>query len=482
MLTEQGLAAMPAVEMVTGFADRTLSPVQVHDAVQSVIEAREGVLNAFWTRDPDESRKAALASEARWAAGEPLGPIDGVPVTLKENIARRGVPMTSGNAGVEPVVPELDAPIAARVVESGGVILGSTVMPDWGMLSSGVSSRHGISRSPWNASWTTGGSSSGAGAAAAGGYGPLHVGTDIGGSIRLPGTWLGLATLKPSYGRIPLDTPYLGRSAGPMTRTVADAALFMRVLSRPDPRDWSSLPPQDIDWSALDGDVRGLRVGVHLDAACGEPCDAEILAAVGRAAEVFEATGAVVEPVEPFMSQELLDDLDLFWRVRSWNDFRELAPEARPRVHPYIIQWCQEGADVPGTTVLQCYQQIMRIQARTVAATVPYDLVLSPVAPVAAFPAEQPMPFMGDGKTMSHIGFTAPYNMSGQPAATVNCGFTADRRPIGVQIAGRRFDDLGVLRAAAWYERNRPAEAVPHWPDGTPGAPTGEMTTEGKKP
>ncbi|MEU9189366.1 amidase [Streptomyces sp. NPDC048484] len=486
MPTEQGLAAISAVEMVAGFADRTLSPVQVHDAVHSVIEARENVLNAFWVRDPDASRKAALASEARWAAGEPLGPIDGVPVTLKENVARRGVPMSAGNAGTEPVVPEADAPITARVVESGGVVLGSTVMPDWGMLSSGVSSRHGISRSPWNSAWTTGGSSSGAGAAAAGGYGPLHVGTDIGGSIRLPGTWLGLATLKPSYGRVPLDTPYQGRAAGPMTRTVADAALFMRVLSRPDPRDWSSLPPQDIDWSALDGEVRGLRVGVHLDAGCGEPCDAEILAAVNSAAALFEAAGAVVEPVEPFMSQDLLDDLDLFWRVRSWNDLRELAPEAALRVHPHIIRWCQGGADVPGTKVLQCYQQIMHIRARTVAATVPYDLVLSPVAPVAAFPAEQPMPFLEDRKTMSHIGFTAPYNMSGQPAATVNCGFTADRRPIGVQIAGRRFDDLGVLRAAAWYEQNRPAEAVPHWPDSDPGATTRERTTwttlEGEKP
>ncbi|MGW6755770.1 amidase [Streptomyces sp. NPDC055006] len=477
MLTEQGLAAMSAVEMVAGFADRTLSPIDVHDAVQSVIEAREGVLNAFWVRDPDESRKAAQASEARWAAGEPLGPIDGVPVTLKENVARRGVPMSSGNAGAEPVVPDADAPITARVLESGGVVLGSTVMPDWGMLSSGVSSRHGITRSPWNPGWTTGGSSSGAGAAAAGGYGPLHVGTDIGGSIRLPGTWLGLATLKPSYGRIPLDAPYQGRCAGPLTRTVADAALLMRVLSQPDPRDWSSLPPQDIDWSALDVEVRGLRVGVQVDAGCGEPADAETVAAVRRAAELFEAAGAVVEPVEPFMTRDLLHDLDLFWRVRSWNDFRALTPEARQRVLPYIVRWCQEGADVPGTKVLQCYQQIMRIQEQTVAATLPYDLVLSPTAPVAAFPADQPMPFMGNGKTMHHIGFTAPYNMSGQPAATVNCGFTTDGRPIGVQISGRRFDDLGVLRAAAWYERNRPAGAVPHWPDSVPGAQVGERTT-----
>lgn len=159
MPIEQSLAAMSAVEMVAGFADRTLSPVDVHEAVQSVIEAREGVLNAFWVRDPDESRKAAQASEARWSAGEPLGPIDGVPVTLKENVARAGVPMSSGNAGAEPVVPDADAPITARVLESGGVVLGSTVMPDWGMLSSGVSSRHGITRSPWNSGWTTGGSS-----------------------------------------------------------------------------------------------------------------------------------------------------------------------------------------------------------------------------------------------------------------------------------------------------------------------------------
>lgn len=469
MSQEHDLTAMSAVDMVEGFASRTLSPVEVHDAVQAVIEAREPVLNAFWVRDAHESRKAAMASEARWAVGEPLGPIDGVPVTLKENISRRGVPMPSGNAGVDPVVPEADAPITARVLESGGVVLGSTVMPDWGMLSSGVSSLHGISRSPWNPGWTTGGSSSGAGAAAAGGYGPLHVGTDIGGSIRLPGTWLGLATLKPSNGRIPLNSPYLGRSAGPMTRTVADAALFMSVLSRPDVRDWSSLPPQELDWSSLELEPKGLRVGVQLEAGCGEPADDEVVEGVKRAAAVFEEAGAVVESVDPFMSQDLLDDLDLFWRVRSWNDYRRLSTEGKLRVLPYIVEWCHGGSDVPGTKVLECYQQIMQIQARTVAATAAYQFVLSPVAPVAAFKAEQPMPFMEPGKTMSHIGFTAPYNMSGQPAATVNCGFTRDGRPIGIQIAGRRFDDTGVLRAAAWYERNRSMEAVPRWPDDAPG-------------
>jgi aspartyl-tRNA(Asn)/glutamyl-tRNA(Gln) amidotransferase subunit A len=456
---------MTATDMRAAFADRSVSPVEVHDAVQEVIEEREPVLGAFWVRDAERSREAAVDSETRWAVGEPLGPIDGIPVTLKENVARAGVPMPSGNAGIEPVVPTSNAPITDRVRESGGVVLGATVMPDWGMLSSGVSSLHGITRSPWNPAWTTGGSSSGAGAAAAAGYGPLHVGSDIGGSIRLPGTWLALATLKPSAGRIPLDAPYLGRCAGPMTRTVADAALFMGVLSQPDPRDWTSLPPQQIDWGALDFDVRGIRVALHLDAGCGGDVEPEISRAVTDAAAVFEAAGAIVEPLAPFMTPDLLDDLDLFWRVRSWNDYAALPPDRQARILPYIADWCRVGADATGPRILECYQQIMRMQARTVAATQEYDVVLSPVAPVAAFPAEQPMPYPDNGKGMRHIGFTAPYNMSGQPAATVNAGFTTDGRPIGIQLSGRRFDDLGVLRAAAWYELHRPEDAIPHWPD-----------------
>jgi aspartyl-tRNA(Asn)/glutamyl-tRNA(Gln) amidotransferase subunit A len=466
MTDTHGLARLTAVELVAAYADRSLSPVEVHDAVQAVIEEREPVLNALWVRDAEASRTQAKSSEGRWAAGEPLGPIDGVPLTLKENVGRAGVPMPSGNAGVEPVLPQQDSPITQSVLDSGGVVLGSTVMPDWGMLSSGVSSLHGTTRSPWDPSLTTGGSSSGAGAAAAAGYGPLHVGTDIGGSIRLPGTWLGLATLKPSYGRVPLDAPYLGRCAGPITRSAADLALFMKVLSRPDPRDWTSLPAEQIAWEDLELDVSGLRVALQLDAGCGLPVDPQIASAVTAAAATFERAGAEVEPLEPFMTPQMLADLDLFWRVRSWNDYHRLPSDRKARILPFIVQWCHGGADVSGARVLQCYQQIMALQAATVAATAPFDLVLSPVAPMAAFPAEWPMPFGFEDKGMAHIGFTAPYNMSGQPAATVNCGFTDDGRTIGLQVAGRRFDDLGVLRATRWYEQHRPATVAPDWPIG----------------
>lgn len=465
------LARLSAVELLAGYADRSLSPVEVHDAVQAVVEECEPVLNAFWVHDAAESRRQARDSEARWLAREPAGPLDGVPVTVKENLARAGVPMPSGNAGVEPVVPARNSPVVDRVLESGGVLLGSTVMPDWGMLSSGVSSLHGVTRSPWDPSLTTGGSSSGGGAAAAAGYGPLHVGTDIGGSIRLPGTWLGLTTLKPSSGRVPLDAPYLGRCAGPLTRSTADLALLMQVLSAPDSRDWTALPPAAIAWRDLDVDVRGLRVGLQLDAGCGMPVDDEVADAVGAAGELFASAGAVVEPLAPFMTPEMLADLDLFWRVRSWRDYQDLPVDRKLRVLPFVVQWCHGGADVSGARVLECYQRIMALQAATVAATEAYDLVLSPVAPVAAFPAEWPMPFGCEDAGMAHIGFTAPYNMSGQPASTVNCGFTSDGRTIGLQVAGRRFDDLGVLRGTRWYEEHRPGSAVPRWPIGGRPAP-----------
>ncbi len=466
--SEQAIARLTAADLANHYAAGTLSPVEVLAAVESVVDEREPVLNALSARSVQSALAEARASEVRWRRGEPRGRLDGIPVTLKENIARAGVAMSAGTAGSEPVFPEANSPIADRVAEAGGVVIGSTVMPDWGMLSSGISSLHGVTRSPWNPAWSPGGSSSGAGAACAAGYAPLHVGTDIGGSIRLPGTWLGLATLKPSAGRVPLDAPYLGRAAGPMARTVGDAALLLSVLSRPDPRDWTSLPPAELPLSDLDAgfDVARLRVGLQVAAGCGTPVDARVEAAVTAVAEVFAGAGAAVEPMGPFLSQDLLDDLDLFWRVRSWNDYAALTPDGQQRVLPFVRRWVTRGSRISGPRVLQCYDSISRIQRSAVAATQPFDLVLSPVAPGVAFPAEWPMPFGEADLGMQHIGFTAPYNMSGQPAATVNCGFTADGRPIGVQLAGRRLDDIGVLRAAHWYESVRPATAVPDWPIG----------------
>ena len=450
-------ALTSAVDLSGGYADGTLSPVEVLEDVLAVVDEREPQVNALYLRDdPDRLRREAHESQDRWARGEQRGPLDGVPVTIKENVARSGVPMPSGNAGVTPVVPVVDSPVARRIGEAGMLVVGSTVMPDWGMLSSGVSSLHGITRSPLDPRLTTGGSSSGAGAAAAAGYGPLHVGTDIGGSIRLPGTWLGLATLKPSAGRVPVHAPYLGRAAGPMARSAADCALFMSVLAGPDPVDWTSLPAQEIDWRSGDLDLTSVRVGVWTDPGYGAAPDREVVATVRATGERLAAAGAEVVEVGPWLSQDVLDGIDLFWQARSWADFDRLAPQAQARVLPYIADWVRRGAGPDGQTVMDAYHSFSTLQAKTVAAWAAAgdpDFVISPVAPVAAFPAEQPMPFPDLDHGMWHINFTVPWNMTGQPAGTVDAGRTADGRTIGVQVVGRPFDDAGVLRLMGRLEQ-----------------------------
>ncbi|MWV51016.1 amidase [Rathayibacter sp. VKM Ac-2803] len=452
--------------LAAGYESGELSPVEVTEEILADIAVRNPAINAFSDLDPALALAAARASEQRWRSGEQRGPVDGVPVTVKENLYRAGLPARAGTAAAAATVPTHDSPAVARLNEAGAVILGSTTMPDWGMLSSGVSSAHGITRSPIDPALTVGGSSSGAGAAAAAGFGTFHVGTDIGGSVRLPAAWLGLATLKPSDGRIPLDNPYQGRAAGPLAQSVADVALGMSVLSRPDARDYTSLPPETIDWNDLDLDMRGRRVAVHVDPGAGMPVDPEIRAAVLAAADAWSDAGAEVVELPAFIDDGVLEQVDLFWRVRFWRTYYELPTEAKARALPFITTWVHGGADVSGRRVLEATEAISELRRRTVEATLPFDAVLSPVAPVAAFPAEWPMPWGHEDRGMAHIAFTLPYNMSGQPAASINAGTTSDGRAIALQISGRRFADLEVLRQAAWWEAARPASAVQAFPAG----------------
>lgn len=448
-------------ELAAGYA-AGLDPREVAEAILARIEKREPVLNAFYLHDPDQVRADAEASAARWANGTQLSEYDGVPVTVKENIVRAGHPVPSGTAIADPPVAAVNAPVVDRLLEAGMVILGSTTMPDWGMLSSGVSSLHGITRNAWDPALTTGGSSAGAGAGAAAGYGPLHVGTDIGGSIRLPGTWAGLATLKPSAGLVPLHAPYLGRAAGPLTRSIADSAALMSVIARPDARDYSARPYPQMDWTKKLSSPEGLLVGLQLDAGSGAEVDPEVAAAIQGAAELFAAAGATVLPVAPFMTPGMLEGIDAFWRTRSWADYKGLDEAAQASILPYIARWCSAGQDYDGAETIENYQRFAQLQQVTRAATESFDLVLSPVAPMAAFPAADPMPSNDPDAPMSHISFTLPYNMSGQPAATVNAGFTTDGRTIGLQVAGRTGADDDVLAACAWYESVR-ADATPDW-------------------
>ena len=453
---------LTAVELIAEYRAGSLSPVEATEAAIARIEAREPELHALYAFDPASARAEAKASEARWQQGEPLGPIDGIPLTLKENIATRGTPVPLGTAATELTPATADAPSAARIHESGGILLAKTTMPDYGMLTSGLSSFHTAARNPWDTERTTGGSSAGAAAAAAAGYAPLHVGTDIGGSIRLPAGWCGLAGLKPSFGRVPVDPPFLGRAAGPMTRTVADAALLMNVLSRPDERDHWSLPPAETAWDELDVDLRGLRLGLQLDPGVGLDVEPDIRAAVVEAARLLEAQGAIVEPVEPFLTREMLDGLDRFWRVRAWSDLSQISEERRRQVLPYIAEWATSGAEISGLDTYRGFAQMDVMSVAALRAIEPFDFVLSPTCPVSAPPAEWASPTNDPQRPFEHIAFTMPYNMSGQPALSLNCGYTGHNQPIGLQIAGRRFDDLGVLRLARAFERVRPAQLP--WP------------------
>ena len=461
---------LPAQDLLAAYRQRTLSPVEVTQAVLAHMERWEPHIRATYLLRPEHALAQARQSEARWQRGEPQGLLDGVPVTIKENIATQGDPTPLGTAAVPLVPAAADAPPAARLREAGAVMVAKTTMPDYGMLSSGLSSFHPLSRNPWDVSKGPGGSSAGGGAAAAAGYGPLHIGTDIGGSLRLPASWCGIFSLKPSLGRIPIDPPYTGRAAGPMTRTVQDAALMMQVLSQPDARDSMSLPYQDIAWSQFNKlaerprSLQGLKIGLLLDAGCGLPVEPEVKAAVERAAQLMEAAGATIVPMAPFMTQAMLDGMDRFWRMRSHIDLQALPAGQRDKVLPYIRAWADSAAGLSGTEVFHASQQFHLTRVATVRACSAFDYVISPVAPMAAFAAELPSPTNDPLRPLEHIGFTVPYNMSEQPAASVNCGYTSGLHPlpIGLQIAGPRFDDLGVLQVARAFEQIRPPQKA--WP------------------
>ncbi len=446
------LIDLNTLEILALYRDKALSPSEYWQAMEERIEAFEPIVNALYAYDPEGARRQAAASTQRWLRGETLGPLDGLPVSLKELIATKGQPVPLGTRAVE-LVPALeDAPVAARCREDGAILYAKTTCPDYGMLSSGLSSFHNLSRNPWDPTQNPGGSSAGAASAGAAGYGTLHVGTDIGGSVRLPAGWTGLFGFKPSQGRIPVDPFYTGRCAGPMTRTVTDAAYAMSTLSRPDWRDGTSLPPNTIDWLDLEIDVRGLKIGLMLDAGCGLALDDEVRDAVTSAARLFEAAGAIIVPVEPVLTREMLDGLDDFWRARFWGDMVALSDERRATILPYILDWASKGAEVSGSRAVFGFNQTMEMRKTCGRLMQKVDAVISPTNPIVSYPAYWASPTNDPELPFEHIGFTVPWNMSEQPASSINCGFSKSGMPIGLQIVGPRYEDLFVLKLSKAFE------------------------------
>ena len=462
---------MPAIheftaeQLFSAYRKRELSPVDVTRALLQRIDEWETKINAMYRIDGERALEQARASETRWHANAPRSPLDGVPITIKENISTRGDPAPIGTRANQDAPPQAeDAPPAARAREAGCILLGKTTMPDYGMLSSGLSSLHGITRNPWRLDRNPSGSSSGAAAAAVAGYAPLHIGTDIGGSVRLPATHCGLFGLKPSLGRVPIIPPYLGRIAGPITRSALDAALLMDVLSKPDARDFMSLPPAHETFSAAHAaDPKRLRIGFLPSMDAGLAVHPEVRAACQEAAQALAEAGSAVEEIPSFLSAEMLDGMCRFFEARSHNDFMALPERRREQVLPFIAEWCTwRAARFSGRDVMQAYAQVMAMREAAVAATQRFDFVLSPTSPILPYEAELAAPGNDPHDALPHIAFTVPYNMSEQPAASVNWRASRDGLPIGVQLIGRRFDDAGVLGLALLMEKLRPAQLA--WP------------------
>jgi aspartyl-tRNA(Asn)/glutamyl-tRNA(Gln) amidotransferase subunit A len=458
---------LTAQALSSAYKSKELSPVEVTHAALARIPQWEPKINAMYIVDGEGALAQARASEARWHARVPLSPLDGVPITIKDNIAVAGFPTPVGTAAGDLAPSMADAPPAARVREAGCVIIGKTTMPDYGMLVSGVSSLHGVTRNPWNLSRNPGGSSSGAGASLAAGYTPVALGTDIGGSVRLPAAYNGLFALKPSLGRVPIYPPFLGRTTGPMARTVGDAALLMTALTRPDARDYMALPVQNVDWpGTADGaaaGIKGKKLGLVLDIGAGLPMQPAVRAAVVAAANAFAQAGAVVELVAPFLDGTIAKALEGFFQARLLAELRKLPPERRNKALPFIVAWCELGGTMSAADAADNFALVMLMRERAVAATERFDFLITPTTPITAYSAEEATPGNDPDRPLEHIGFTVPFNMSEQPAASICAGYDDDGLPIGLQIVGHRFDDAGVLRMAAAYETIRPA--LRPWPE-----------------
>ncbi|MCF3933701.1 amidase [Acuticoccus sp. M5D2P5] len=423
------------------------------------------MFNAFSHVDAEGALAAASASEARWQAGRPIGPLDGVPVTIKDLTLTRGLPTYKGSA-TTPVGPpwDDDAPIAAHLREAGAITIGKTTSPEFGWKGVTDSPRYGIARNPWNKDLTPGGSSGGAGIAAALGLGLLHQGSDAGGSIRIPGAFTGTFGLKPTFGYIP-QWPASAMTTlshlGPMTRSATDAALMMTILARPDPRDGYAGLPCTIDWTAPPpADLAGLRIGYSRDLGYVSVAP-DIVAAVDAAVEALQGLGAEIVMVDPGFADPQ-DVFNTFWSAGAARLLGRIDPAERDRVDPGFRAIAEDGARLTLSDYMAAEEDRMALRAHMAAFHETFDLLVTPTMPIAPFAAGRDVPDGGPYRRwMDWTPFTYPFNITQQPAATVPCGLDGSGLPVGVQLVAARFRDDIVMNAARLLEQRLPVLSPP---------------------
>ncbi len=457
------IAYLSVAELTARYHNKSLSPREVLTAVLARLDAFDGQVNAFAFVDREGAARQAAASEERWRRGAPLGPLDGVPATIKDIMYVKGWITTYGSRvlALEAPAPE-DSPPVARLREAGAVLLGMTNTPEIGWKGHTDSPAHGITRNPWNLERTPGGSSGGAAVAAALGIGALHVGTDGGGSIRIPASFSGVFGFKASFGRIPAwPASAFGTLAhtGPITRSVGDAALMLNALTRPDSRDWQALAFDGTDYvAAMAGDIKGLKVA--FSPTLGYlTVDDDVAALVRRAAEEFAELGTTVEEIDPCFPDPR-PARDVLWWAGAAFRTRHLSAEQRALLDPGLREVIEEkAARLTLTDYLAAMQARAELGAHMRQFHDRYDLLLTPATPFAAYRADH----TGVGpatlnRWSDRPAFTFPFNMTQQPAISIPCGMTPQGLPAGLQIVGRLYDDVTVLRAARAWEEAQPWE------------------------
>jgi aspartyl-tRNA(Asn)/glutamyl-tRNA(Gln) amidotransferase subunit A len=460
-VADQEFCFLSALELRERFLRRELSPVEVLREVLHQIDVNDSALNAFVTCTPDLAMDQARKAEDCYVSGHVSRPLLGVPVSIKDIAFTKGIRTTRGSLLFRDFIPDFDSPVSERLHEAGAVLLGKTTTPEMGWKGDSGNRVNGPARNPWNPERTAGGSSGGAAVAVAAGFGPVAHGTDGAGSVRIPASFCGVYGIKPSFGLIPTfppsTVPNLAHN-GPLTRTVRDAALAMNVLAGPDARDKNSLGATGIDYlEVCDRPVAGLRIGWTSDLGYA-PVEPEVRELAERAASVFERLGCIVEEVNPSL-RDPWPELDLIWQVGQAVAYADDFAGVRDLLDPGRVPIIEKGLRADPISVAKANAFVMSYADQWRQFMEPYDLLLTPTLPVTAFKAGADHPGSVNGVEVGYLDwtkFTYPFNLTGQPAATVPCGFASDGMPVGLQIVGRWRDDATVLAASAAFEAAEP--------------------------
>ena len=447
------ISNMTALELTEQYSLARLSPVTVTEAMLDRINRINPKINAFHHISTDKALKSAREAEKRWKDGKPLSPIDGVPTAIKDGLLMKGIPVYRGSVANAAEMQEwnADAPVVLRLEENGAVILGKTTMCDYGMLASGYSSKFGPTRNPWSLDHNSGGSSSGSAAAVAAGLCPIIVGTDIVGSIRNPASFCGLYGHKPSFGRVPFY-PQTSPSvcAGPIARSVADAARLLTIISRPDKRDPTALPFANVNYEdAIKSESTKFKIGFMRNIGFGPSPHDEVLKICEAAVKVFEVLGNEIRDILPPFKNEDIKKAENFYRTRTLAELDLLTPETRAKAE-VINTWASEAQNYSGMDHYRDYLGTQDLRSRMFSAMEGYDLLLLPTVPIPPYKAENAG--LDNGDIFAPWCNTFVFNLTQQPAISVPCGKTSTGLPVGLQIIGRVQEDICVLRAAKTYE------------------------------